>query len=38
MIVDIFIIENNQITLYLPYFLPKTGMGLPKTAVSFCGD
>jgi len=36
MVVDRFIFENDQITLSLCFtFIPKTGVGLPETGVSF---
>jgi len=39
MVFDRFIINNNQITLFPCFaFIPKTGVGLPKTRVRFYGD
>jgi len=36
MVVDMFIFENNQIMPFLCFsFVPKTGVGLPKSGVSF---
>jgi len=38
MVVDRFIFENNQIMRFpCITFIPKTGVGLPKTGVSFHG-
>jgi len=37
MVADSFIFKNNQIMNYLCFiFIPKTGVGLPKTASFYC--
>jgi len=37
MVVNRFILKNNQTTLSPCFaFMPKTGVGLPKTGVGFC--
>jgi len=35
MVVDRFIFKNDRLALFSCFTLPKTGVGLPKTGVSF---